>query len=627
MSNTQDPARWFLIILAFLAAAPSATALEAEADKPYQLQVVLQVTEHRMLTDVFKDRLRRELRDSLRAALGDLAKVTVVDKHALLKEVEAKGLETALDAAPPGPLTDTKAHFVRVLYADGRYRIFARQLDGMTGLASPVVRREETTDPQYVARAAALLVAKDFGAVGTVEPAEGTSEVKVALKAGKLGRMNRWVQKGDVFAVVQIGTVRDEMQAERVPWALLRVEGAPSGDGVITCRLLQRYKQSLGGGPGVLGYRCIKLGTGRAHVRIRLIDEATRRPLPESISIRRTGFDGPADEQLTSDADGGIVSVKEYENVAFVQVHSGSSVRARVPVAIIDGRALVIPVAANPGAEARGQFDLRRRLWMSQLYESLLVVDDHFKELNQLVEKKEFDQAMKSAKTWLDDLKADLTRKEAEMTSLRVAGREAGQENPDLRDGEQRLQEMRGRRDELAGFADKMKEIKASSEQRKALLGMVERARLLEGEFEFAKAIELYRQIAEQAQSEPALRQSAETKRASLEKAWATRDRADVQDFVFRQWPKLVRAAELKEQMDKALAMFHACRDASDKLTPRMMLKTNLLHATRLEKRLKELQPKDREEDRREAEDIAAVAAKLARLTEEVSAYLREKKE
>lgn len=605
-----------------LACVGPALALDAEVDKPYSLEVVLQVSEHRMLTDVFKDRLKRELRDSLQAALGDLAKVRVVTQHPLLKEVEAKGLEAALDAAS-GPLGDAKVHFVRVGYADGKYRIFARQLDGLTGLASPVVRREETTDPQYVARTAALLVAKDFGPIGTV-PSGDATEVRVGLKAGKLGAMRRWVQKGDLFAVVQVRADRGTVHAERVPWAYLRAESAPGVDGMITCRLLQRYKQSLGDGPGVLGYRCIKLGTGRALLRLRLVRESTRQPLPnQSVSIRRSGFDGPADEEFATDGDGAVVSAREYENIAFVQVQTGSSVLARVPIAIIDGRAAVVTVAPDPGAEARGQFELRRRQWLGGLYESLLVLDDRFKQLNQMVEAKEFDPALKSSQSWLKELTGDLERKEAEMKNLRLTGRELGQENPDLGEGDQRLQEMRARKEELLRFADGIKKIKEAGEQRKELLGMVERARLLEANDEFAKAMELYQKIAEQATNEAAIRQSAEMRRALIEKGWTTRDQADIQEFIFRQWPKLTRAAELKEQMERAQKMFRACRDAGDRLTPRMLLKSNLAHARQLEKRLKELQPKDREEDRREAEDIASVAGALQKLTDDLSAYLR----
>ena len=70
----------------------SSAALDAETKKPYQLTVVLHVADHRLLTDVFRDRVERELHDGLQAALGDLAEVKVVREHPKLAEVLEKGL-------------------------------------------------------------------------------------------------------------------------------------------------------------------------------------------------------------------------------------------------------------------------------------------------------------------------------------------------------------------------------------------------------------------------------------------------------------------------------------------------------------------------------------------------------
>ena len=53
-------------------------ALDAEAKTPYQLKVVLHFADHRLLTDVFRDRVERELRDGLQASFGDLVNVEVV---------------------------------------------------------------------------------------------------------------------------------------------------------------------------------------------------------------------------------------------------------------------------------------------------------------------------------------------------------------------------------------------------------------------------------------------------------------------------------------------------------------------------------------------------------------------
>src|SRR2546430_658589 len=74
-----------------------AGGLDPEANKPYHLQVVLRVAGDRQLTKAFKDQVERELRANLRAALGDLAEVEVVRKHARLAKVEAEGLQNGLN--------------------------------------------------------------------------------------------------------------------------------------------------------------------------------------------------------------------------------------------------------------------------------------------------------------------------------------------------------------------------------------------------------------------------------------------------------------------------------------------------------------------------------------------------
>src|SRR5438132_7806659 len=89
---------------------PAVAALPTEANKPYRLQVVLRIAEHPILTDVFQKQVQRELQDSLQAALGDLAKVEVARNHPRLDEVEAKGLQHALDSW--NFINDTKIQFV-----------------------------------------------------------------------------------------------------------------------------------------------------------------------------------------------------------------------------------------------------------------------------------------------------------------------------------------------------------------------------------------------------------------------------------------------------------------------------------------------------------------------------------
>src|SRR5438128_1552164 len=110
------PACIVVLLAGFLATPCSAQALDAQLNQPYRLQVVLSVAPHRLLTDIFKDQVERELRDSLQAACGELAAVEVVRQHPRLKEVQEKGLQQALDGWKD--LSDVKTHFVLVDYVN-----------------------------------------------------------------------------------------------------------------------------------------------------------------------------------------------------------------------------------------------------------------------------------------------------------------------------------------------------------------------------------------------------------------------------------------------------------------------------------------------------------------------------
>ena len=65
--------------LALLLLAPGLAnaALDPELEKPYELTIVLDVGKHRILTEVFRQQIRRELRDGLQAAFGDAVRVVV----------------------------------------------------------------------------------------------------------------------------------------------------------------------------------------------------------------------------------------------------------------------------------------------------------------------------------------------------------------------------------------------------------------------------------------------------------------------------------------------------------------------------------------------------------------------
>src|SRR5262249_48272038 len=147
-----------------LAWVSSAPAVDAEAGKPYDFRVILRVVPHRLLTPAFCRQLRADLQDSLQAAFGPLAQVRVFDPDG--QPHEAWSALAALDTHTD--LTPAKRHFVEVSYLAGQYVVQARQHDGSTGLAGPIVRQDRTSDRAFVTRLIVRFIDQDFGAVGTV---------------------------------------------------------------------------------------------------------------------------------------------------------------------------------------------------------------------------------------------------------------------------------------------------------------------------------------------------------------------------------------------------------------------------------------------------------------------------
>jgi len=174
--------------LAILAAAGVAVAGPVRADdltNPYRVEVVLQFGAHRWLKGDFRDRIAREIRDELQTSLGKRDTVEVVELKlddktpAMWKRVAGEGLGV-LDSFPE--LSDTKTHFVQIDFVDGTYEIAARQHDGTTGLASPLVRKASVPDRLLVGHIAVRLINRDFGLAGGIVKQDGDT-VTVQLKA------------------------------------------------------------------------------------------------------------------------------------------------------------------------------------------------------------------------------------------------------------------------------------------------------------------------------------------------------------------------------------------------------------------------------------------------------------
>ncbi len=436
-------------------------------NKPYELHIVVHVAQNRILTRVFRERIERELHDGFQAALGDVGRVKVTHMHERLTEVLAEGLQSLSGWKDR---SDIKTHFVLIDFSGVHYEIQARQYDGTSGRASPVVRHDRTRDPDFVAKAAALLIKQDFGLLGTVvsEPEGPRKLVKVELRGGGLGDLASWVRKDEVFALAPPGG----STSKALHWALLQVQEPPGDDkrdGLCVCRFFHRYKVS-----SIAGSRCIKLGTVQTALQLRWLQETPRglKPLDGSsqlrVVIRRHGFEGEDATKLEKNTgqNGVLDTNRDDENgvfahLAFVSVTAGlPPPMPQVPVPLVDDQPVFIEV--NAAKDANTLFTVSKAAWQSNVSESTIFQVNLFKELEALAAKSEQrNEVIQKAERGLERSRSDraslLEQKaaliqEAKESRMRLETAREDHRLSDMEEGEQLLEQ----------FIAKQKDIEAS---------------------------------------------------------------------------------------------------------------------------------------------------------------------
>ena len=627
-------ARRLAVLLAVLA--PLTLAVPARAQgglrSPYHLRIVLHVARHRLLTDIFRQGLERQLHDGLQAALGDLGHVEVVRDHPLLARVLSEGLDRALDGW--NDRSDVKTHFVLVDYSGVHYEVQARQFDGLTGRPSPVVRHNRTRDRTVVGKAAALLVKQDFGLLGTVQTEPDAGQlVRVALRGGALDvRWGRWLRPGDVFALVQ---ARPGGGGVPVLWAILQVKDPPaegSQNGVCTCRLFHRYEL-----PRAAGLRCIKLGTVKAPLRLKFMRETPRGFVSLdnvlTVQVRRHGFSGESNPLALSTDVTGVIDTGRlgekglFDQVAFVSVKSsaGTEAIARVPVALVTDRQLVVGITAARNDVAT-EVALKAAAWQREVADSYLVQVQLFKDINNLTAKPDqLQRAVDEVRKALDRSKEDRARLGAERDAFMAEARKLPKPSqPNLAASERLLTQIESGETQLRKHLNQLEEDlrKESDPKRKDWLARVKQGQLLEEDFEIEKAIKVYEKLLAEGFENADLSKHLD----ELKKKWETDDEAhkDARQFIYHVWPTLDNAG-LKANLNKAEEELAVCRKHGDTYAAGKLFRATEAHAVRMGKEAAELKPTINVDDEGPYKLIQEVTPGLTKLATEIKKFLDSK--
>lgn len=446
-----------LVLVATTAAAAAAPPLDPEANTPYTWRVVLKVAPHPTLGPAVKKQFISDLKAALGPALGDdLGIVEVIDLadvkqdkwEPLWKRFDEKGW-AALEGESVREFqtfTGIKTHFLTVRANNGKFTLEARQHDGNTGLATPLTRTKTVTDADTLSRTAGLMLAADFGPVGTVELLPDEKETcLLRMRGGELPGADRLVKKGDVFQFVVVQDAprappKDEKEKPKAtkpgqviqqptdrkgqpqPYTLLRVsEVLPAG--VVRCDIFTRYDTPFVRGRYNVGYRAMRLSTREAAVSVRVADDKGQPPpasAPLQVWAKAYGARvNPNDRDLLDRRGDVFTSPKSLPGIAFVTVRLGSGTFENYPLPVFDhGDPVKLTFRFDESAIRKARFENTAYRFYNKVLDVRLVREELTKVVGGMVSKDEYKPALERAKAGLkavQEADAKLTQELAEL--------------------------------------------------------------------------------------------------------------------------------------------------------------------------------------------------------------------
>jgi len=648
--------------VALSAASPAFAQLDPEPKQPYLWRVVLTVKPHPLITQDFRDRLKRDVLAALQTGLGNLGTVEVIDLtdlprdkwEPLWQQFDDKGF-AALDA--PRDLTGAKTHFLRIEYRDGKFHLESRQYDGFTGLSSPRIREQTVRAPEQVGRAAGLMLDRDFGLAGTVEPIPGTvDEVKVRIRGSALGPVSNFVQRDDIFALAAVrktnrpapppvrtatgkiiapppgATPPPGLTSTPRDFTLLKVTSiAP--DGTLHCTVLTRYQTAMPMA-GIVGYRCMKLGTVKAPIAVRLMgSDGTVYRTASTVNVRATdlGFTQvppePKDMCNFHVATAQFRSQRPLANVACITVALGPTQSKQFPVPILSDDPITIPFDIDPAKEERAAFERAVLSAASAAADARLAQTVCFQAVAQLIEKQKNSEALARAKGGFEAADAAEKGLGDEVTRLKEQIDKSPAAAQLLAKVEQNLIALRQYNAQLKAHIEKIADVvkrendpafAAKEVQAQALNA---RITLLLSGGEVDQALAAYDQLI------ALLPESADIKarREKLAAEWTVKDDAHqkARDYLLKTWPAVATIQDFKDSLPQLRAAVDTCKKNGDKWTLRKLLALFSAAGPKLNDLAAALDPAS-ETDRKLLKDATNAGKVLATLENEIHGFVGE---
>jgi hypothetical protein len=577
-----------------------------------------------VMTPAFRHEVRQLLSTGLSAALNGFCRVRIFD----LDEQRSEDRLPAWNQAFAGELNNLdqvdrlgrwKTHYITIGHSGGQYRVRSRQLDGILGWCSPVVRDESTGDRGFVGRLALDQVLRDFGLTAQITASDSDRTASCRLEAGQLSdaALRSWIRLGDIFAIVRAGK---SGRGYIVPYTFLVVTKQPT-NGTIDCHIESRYVKSLSGWENG-AFRAVRLGAGRGPIRLRALS-ISGSPLPElMVRLSATGFEkSDATREQLPMRYGRLVSNETYDRLGFARIMAGERLLVQVPIAILGNEPTMVEVNIEPTGEALVAADSDLRLVHNRLRDLLAKMDEENDQLKRLLFERKNRQALglviitlRRLDEELPGLAGDVAALQANASKTNVSA--VGELQRCVRDLKAHGESLRKTKSDLE------ESLGAGGNERLAgLRALLAKAERDERDADYDAAIAGYDQIIKQANDWPEIARRVET----LKKAWELKSDAHraARKYIYETWSKANSADEIEKSYQGARQAFEICKEVEDKLTPRKLYLGIVRAAGLVVRRDEELRRSESEEAAKQIEALKKLSQELRSFLTEVESYLK----
>ena len=395
-------------------------------------------------------------------------------------------------------------------------------------------------------------------------------------------------------------------------------------DGGLRCVVLTRYQTGLPAAGGVVGYRCLRLGTVKAPVAVRLVTtDGTVYKTASTVSVRATDTDFSAAAGAEAPAvfsfhagTAQFRSPRPLSNVACVTVALGPTQFKRFPVPILDDAPITLPFDVDPAKEERAAFERAVLAAASAAADARLAQTVCFGEV--LARAK---GGRNAAETAALEQSGELARLREQAKTVPGAASADGL----FAKIEQNLAALRAYNVQLKGHIDKIEEVVKKENDPAAAARDVQaealnaRIKLLLSGGEVDQALAAYDQLI------ALVPESAEVKarRAALAAEWKVKDDAHQQarDYLLKTWPAVATIQDFKDSLPLVRKEVDALKKNGDKWAVRKLLVAFSTAGVKLNELVTTLDPAS-EADKKLLADANAVGKALAALETELRTFL-----